>query len=453
MTAPTLLWLRRDLRLDDHPALTQAAARGPVIAVFIRDQGVRDLPAAPALRLELSLRAFADRLDAIASRLILRSGEPGAVLRALMAETGADQVYCTRRHDPEGRAQDEALSRQLPLKQFRGFLLSEPEDVTTKSGTGFKVFTPFWRALSQRDLAPPMPAVIPQAPDTWPASEPLDSWRLSAPMKRGRDLVTAHARAGEEAALHQLRHFVDTGLAGYGDQRDMLGQGGCSGLSSALAWGEISPRRIHATCLPQTGAIAFLRQLAWRDFAWHLTWHAPHMLTDNWRDGWQAFPWNTDATRPEVRAWMQGRTGVDIIDAAMRELHVTGHMHNRARMLVASYLTKHLMTHWKIGADVFADHLTDWDPASNAMGWQWVAGCGPDAAPFFRIFNPDTQAGKFDPSGRYRARWLAADSGFYEVVPRAWGLGPDQPASRPLISLKQGRERALAVYKALRDAR
>lgn len=451
MDRPTLVWLRRDLRLSDHPALTHAAARGPVIAVFIRDDGVRGLPAAPALRLGLSLRAFADQLDAVGSRLILRSGGAGEVLRALMAETGADQVYCTRRYDPEGRAQDADLSKQLPLKQFRGFLLSEPEDVKTKSGTGFKVFTPFWRALSQRDIAPPMPAVKPPAPDAWPASEPLEDWQLSAPMKRGRDVVATHVKAGEKAALRQLHHFIDTGLARYADGRDMLGQAGCSGLSSALAWGDISPRQIWWAAHGQVGGGAFQRQLAWRDFAWHLTWHAPHMLTENWRDGWRAFPWNTDATRPEVRAWMQGRTGVDIIDAAMRELHVTGHMHNRARMLVASYLTKHLMTHWKVGADFFADHLIDWDAASNAMGWQWVAGCGPDASPFFRIFNPETQAQKFDAKGRYRARWLAADSGFFDVIPRSWGLSPDMPSATPAISLNQGRARALAVYHDIRS--
>ena len=453
MSGPTLLWLRRDLRLGDHPALTHAAARGPVIPVFIRDDEVRGLPAAPALRLEAALEALAARLEGLGSRLILRSGEPVEVLRGLMAETGADLVVWTRRYDPQGKESGAAVKAAHPAESYPGALLAEPWEVKTKTGGDFKVFTPFWRALSARGIAPPRPAVSPPAPSQWPASEALADWHLSAPMNRGRAVISAHIRAGEEAALAQLDTFAGQHLADYGDARDQLGQGACSGLSAALAWGEVSPRQVWWAASGQSGAEAFQRQLAWRDFAWHLTWHSPHMLSDNWREGWEAFPWNEDATRPEVQAWMQGRTGVEIVDAAMRELHVTGYMHNRARMLVASYLTKHLMTHWRIGADFFAEHLVDWDPANNAMGWQWVAGCGPDAAPFFRIFNPETQAQKFDPTGAYRARWLASDSDFFDAVPRRWGLTPNTPAPVPTISLKQGRERALSAYQDMRNGR
>lgn len=451
MSGPTLLWLRHDLRLGDHPALTHAAARGPVIPVFIRDAEVRGLPAAPALRLEAALEALSSRLEGLGSRLILRSGDPVEVLRGLMAETGADLVVWTRRHEPAGRAMDQVIKEALPAKQFRGFLLAEPEEVQTRTGGDFKVFTPFWRALSARGIAPPLPTITPPAPEAWPVSETLADWTLSAPMIRGRAVVSSYIQGGEEAALAQLDRFVQARLAGYADARDQLGQAACSGLSAALAWGEVSPRQVWWAASGQSGAEAFQRQLAWRDFAWHLTWHSPHMLTENWREGWQAFPWNEDATRPEVQAWMQGRTGVEVIDAAMRELHVTGTMHNRARMLVASYLTKHLMTHWRIGADFFAEHLVDWDPANNAMGWQWVAGCGPDASPFFRIFNPETQAEKFDPDSAYRARWLSPDSGFFEVVPKRWNLSPDMPEATPAITLKQGRDRALSAYQTMRN--
>lgn len=368
-----------------------------------------------------------------------------------MTETGADLVVWSRRYDPKGKEGGAEVKAALPAESFPGALLAEPWDVTTGAGGGYKVFTPFWRALSARDIAPPLPAVTPPVPGGWPVSEALADWRLADPMNRGREGVARHVRAGEPDALTRLGSFVRDHLSTYAGTRDQLGNASCSGLSAALAWGELSPRQAWWAASGRPGAAAFQRQLAWRDFAWALTWHSPHMLKENWRAGWDAFPWNDDTARPEVQAWMQGRTGVPVIDAAMRELHVTGYMHNRARMLVASYLTKHLMTHWRVGAEFFAGHLVDWDPANNAMGWQWVAGCGPDAAPFFRIFNPETQAAKFDPDGSYRARWLAPDSGFFEVVPRRWQLTPDMPAPRPAISLKQGRERALSAYQIMRN--
>jgi len=200
----------------------------------------------------------------------------------------------------------------------------------------------------------------------------------------------------------------------------------------------------------------FLKELVWREFAWHLLYHYPGIETENWREDWEGFPWRPDNAEAEL--WRRGRTGVPVVDAAMRQMYVTGTMHNRARMIVASFLTKHLLTDWRVGAAWFRDCLTDWDPASNAMGWQWVAGCGPDAAPYFRIFNPDSQAAKFDPDGSYRDRYLAENrrrphsdaQAFFEAVPRGWCLSAQDPYPDPVIGLPQGRERALAAYEQRR---
>jgi deoxyribodipyrimidine photo-lyase len=201
------------------------------------------------------------------------------------------------------------------------------------------------------------------------------------------------------------------------------------------------------------GAESFLKELAWREFAWHLLTHTPHIATANWKPGWEDFPWRPD--NADAEAWRRGMTGEPLVDAAMRELYVTGRIHNRTRMIVASYLTKHLLTDWRVGQAWFAETLTDWDPASNALGWQWVAGCGPDAAPFFRIFNPATQAQTWDPQGRYRHNWLAdgqhpleeCAASFFRAVPLSWQLDPTAPAPRPLVDLAEGRNRALAAYR------
>ena len=206
----------------------------------------------------------------------------------------------------------------------------------------------------------------------------------------------------------------------------------------------------------KAGAETFLKELVWREFAYHLVYHTPRLTTGNWRPEWDAFPWNTDATTPEVTAWLQGRTGIRFVDAAMRELYVTGHMHNRARMIVASYLTKHLMTHWSIGLDWFAACLADWDPASNAMGWQWSAGSGPDATPYFRVFNPVTQLDKFDKDRTYVDTWIAEGKSnpapealaYFDAVPKRWGLAASADYPMPVVTAEDGRKRALGAYQS-----
>ncbi|UWQ16899.1 deoxyribodipyrimidine photo-lyase [Jannaschia sp. M317] len=464
MTA-ILYWMRRDFRLADNPALTWAAAQGrPVIPVFLLDEVVDTWGAAPKWRLGLGLEAMATALDGIGSRLILRRGDALASLRALVADTGADTVVWNRLYVEDERARDTAVKEALrddglTARSFGAHVLFEPWTVETGSGGYYKVYTPFWKAVRDRDPGDAMaPVADLQEPQDWPATEVLGDWALGQAMRRGADVVARHVTVGEQAARDRLDRFIDGPIADYATSRDMLAQDGTSGLSENLTYGEIGIRTCWAAGQGalrdgKPGAETFLKELVWRDFAHHLAYHTPRLTSENWRPEWDAFPWQGDGALAE--AWRRGRTGIEAVDAGMRELYVTGRMHNRARMLVASYLTKHLMTNWKLGADWFADCLVDWDPASNAMGWQWAAGSGPDAAPFFRIFNPDTQAEKFDPRGVYRRRWLAegqADpapeaSAFYDAIPRSWDLSPGDSYPSPIVGLKAGRERALDAYK------
>ena len=336
----------------------------------------------------------------------------------------------------------------------------EPWQVETKTGGYYRVFTPYWNAVKTRGVDAPLPAPsqLP-VPDSWPRSDTLQDWTLGAQMQRGAGVVAAFARVGEKAAQDRLHHFTEGGVAEYKSTRDVPGMDGTSNLSENLSLGEISPRQCwhagqRAMHQGKPGAEAFLRQLVWREFAYHLMFHTPHMLTDNWKDGWSGFAWNTDPAHPDVVAWQQGRTGIALVDAAMREMYVTGRMHNRGRMVAASYLTKHLMTHWKIGKQWFEDCLIDWDPACNAMGWQWVAGSGPDSAPYFRVFNPDTQRERFDPNQDYIRRWIAEGRSephkdalaYFDAVPRSWKLSPDAAYPNPVVGLAEGRSRALEAY-------
>ena len=463
--APVIMWFRRDLRLADHPAFTEACETGrPVIPLFIHDEVVEELGAAPKMRLGLSIGALANDLKARGSQLILRRGNAIDVLTALIKETGADAVLWSRLYDGASKKRDTAVKSALKkagvkVQSFAGHLLFEPWTVETKTGGFYKVFTPMWKNVRSWELRTtlPTPANI-SPPIVAPKSDDLSDWKMDVAMNRGAPILAAHCCVGEGAARDRLHEFIETRVADYKSNRDLPAVDGTSRLSENLTYGEISPLTCwHAGWVAlhagKADAEVFLKELVWREFAYHLVHHTPQIETGNWKPGWDAFPWNTEVT-PEVRAWQQGRTGIPFVDAAMREMYVTGTMHNRGRMIVASYLTKHLMSHWKIGQRWFADCLIDWDPASNAMGWQWSAGSGPDATPYFRVFNPVSQLDKFDRAGLYARTWIAEGQGdppstaksYFDAMPQEWALtaGDQYPAA--IVSPEVGRKRALEAY-------
>ena len=464
---PIIWWVRKDLRLADNPLLAEVAETGrPVIPVFILDEVFDAYGAAPRWRFGLGAAHFGEALERIGSRLIYRRGEALDTLRGLIDETGADTVRWARAYDPDQVERDKVVKAGLKddgvdAASVAGHLLFEPWTAETGSGGFYKVYTPFWNNVRDREVAAPRAAPKSlEPPAEWPASENPADWGLDGAMARGAPIVSRHLHVGEDRALDRLSIFMRDKVADYAEARDRVAEDGTSGLSENLTWGEIGPRTcwhagIRAKEDGKAGAETFLKELVWREFAYHLVWHTPRITSRNWREDWDAFPWNTDERKAEVKAWKHGRTGMPFVDAGMREMYVTGRMHNRARMIVASYLTKHLMCHWKIGLDWFADCLVDWDPASNAMGWQWSAGSGPDATPYFRVFNPETQIDKFDPGGHYVRTWIAEGQGdppetalsYFDAIPESWGMSADDDYPDPIVGAKEGRERALEAYE------
>jgi len=468
--APLILWIRRDLRLVDNPMLAQAAASGRVvIPVFILDPETEALGAAAKWRLGLGLAAFSRALEGIGARLIFRRGAALPVLQGLIAETGAGAVHWGRLYDPEAKARDTGVKAALRAAgvdavSHAGHLLFEPWTVETGQGGFYKVYSPFWRAVKDRDVAAPLaaPARL-RGPQAWPASDALADWQLGRAMQRGADVVAAHVGVGEAVAQARLATFLDGPVEGYKIQRDLPYVEATSRLSENLTYGEIGPRSVwhggmRALHEGRAGAEHFLKELVWREFAYHLLHHTPHITTRNWREEWEGFDWRSD--NDDAERWRRGMTGEPFVDAAMREMYVTGTMHNRARMIAASYLTKHLLTDWRVGQRWFAECLTDWDPAANAMGWQWAAGSGPDAALYFRVFNPETQAEKFDPKATYRHRFIAELArvpgrdalSYFDAVPKVWGLSAQAAYPKRMIDLAKGRKRALAAYAARNSA-
>ncbi|WP_093288197.1 cryptochrome/photolyase family protein [Solimonas aquatica] len=478
MTA--LLWFRRDLRLTDNPALNAALTQGRLIPVYIHDEASHSpWPAGGAARwwLHHSLRALDGALRARGSRLIVRTGESLAVLEALLAETGAESVHWNRCYEPAAIARDTRIkqalqARGLAVHSQRAALWREPWELKTGAGEPYRVFTPFWRALSARlpELnVQPAPARLPPVPETL-ASETLDALRL-LPRLNWADGFAAHWQPGEEGALRRLESFVDSRLPGYKTRRDFPAQPGVSGLSPHLHFGELSPQQIRAAvqrvagAAPGADAEHFLRELGWREFAHHLLYHFPHTPEAPLYEKFAAFPWRAAADyAAQLRAWQQGLTGIPIVDAGMRELWHSGWMHNRVRMIVASFLTKNLLIPWQEGARWFWDTLLDADLANNTLGWQWSAGCGADAAPYFRIFNPLLQSQKFDAQGVYLRRWLPELAQLPDALIHApWTASPaqlaaaklrlDQDYPLPIVDLAASRARALAAYEPIKAAR
>lgn len=474
MTAPTLLWFRLDLRLTDNPALAAAVARGrPVVPVFILDDtDAGDWAPGGAARwwLHHSLAALAADLELRGSCLVLRRGPAAAAIERLVAETGADAVFWNRRYEPWATGRDEAIKarlkqRGLAARSFIASLLREPSEIRTGSGGAYKVFTPFWRALRGAvEVATPVPppARIP-APPAMPAGDRVEDWALTPCRPDWAYGLRTAWIPGEHTALDRLDTFLGTAAEQYPSRRDLPAVLGTSRLSPHLHFGEIGPRQVwHAATVrhPDGAADKFLTELAWREFSHHLLYHVPTLPEAPLRPDFERFPWAEDSAG--LAAWQHGRTGFPIVDAGLRELWRTGWMHNRVRMIVASFLVKDLLLPWQAGAAWFWDTLVDADLASNSASWQWVAGCGADAAPFFRIFNPSLQGARFDPDGAYVRRWLPELSGLPDAVLHTpWKarpldladagvrLGDDYP--KPVVDHATARDRALAAFRSLRD--
>lgn len=477
MTAahPILLWLRRDLRLGDHPALTKALATGrPIIPVYVLED---DTPGrwrpggASRWWLAGSLAALAADLRKRGSRLILRKGDAIAALMKLAAESGATAIYFTRAYEPymtalETRLAAASSKRGIGCHRFPGQLINEPEAVTNKAGAPFKVFTPFHRACLA--LEPPGPVLAAPgnilAPDSWPDSHALEDWRLLPEKPDWAGGLRQSWEPGEAGARRRLGAFMEAALDGYKTGRDRPGTDGTSRLSPHLAFGEISPRQIwHAVRHANdrdglTGGEAYLRELYWREFSYHLLFHWPYLPEQPFRPAFAAFPWRKDADG--LRAWQRGKTGYPMVDAGMRQLWATGWMHNRVRMIAASFLVKHLLIPWQDGAAWFWDTLADADLANNSASWQWVAGSGADAAPYFRVFNPVLQSRKFDADGAYIRRWLPElarlpDTDIHapweapEAALTKAGVKLGKTYPQPIVDHAEGRKRALAAYKQI----
>jgi deoxyribodipyrimidine photo-lyase len=423
-SAPILVWFRLDLRLADQPALAAAChRRNPVIPVYIaapKEDGDWPPGAASKWWLHHSLDSLAKALETIGSRLIIRGGPSLSTLRALVRETGAKTVLWNRRYEPAGVARDLRVEESLradgiTVETFNSALLFEPGTVVNQSGRPFQVFTPFWRhCLSLDEPAQPVPAPQSMAtPARWPPTEPLESLELD-PHRNGIQEFAATWQPGETGAQLALRRFARSALADYSQDRTRPDLNGTSRLSPYLHFGEIGPRQVWSALkiVAQNKRWSaatwhqsqFLAEIGWREFAHQLLYHFPHTTAEPLRPQFARFPWRQNPDG--LRAWQEGRTGYPIVDAGMRELQATGWMHNRARMIVASFLLKDLLIDWREGARWFWDKLVDADLANNTLGWQWTAGCGADAAPFFRIFHPVTQGQKFDPNGDYVRRWL-----------------------------------------------
>ena len=470
--------MRDDLRLRGHAAVTAAAQRGKVLPVFVlEDAPRRRAPGAAACWWQrLSLASLARDIGALGGRLLVRRGTPETVLAELAADTHAAGICCQRSYDAGGRDDESAVRRALRgptrLETCDGDMLVDPASVLTAAGGPYRVFTPFWRALRKRvGAADGSPATQAQRIEWFTHfghGEEID--RISVPDERfgWTQSLARHWTPGEDAARHALAAFHSDGIATYEDDRNTPGMQGTSRLSPHLRFGEIGIREAWDTIagLRTDSAIApnqceaWLRELGWREFCRYLVFHFPDLPTANFRSEFDRFQWQDDADG--LTAWQHGNTGYPLVDAGMRELWHTGWMHNRVRMVVASFLTKHLRVHWRAGEAWFWDTLIDADYASNPANWQWTAGTGADAAPYFRIFNPSTQAQKFDAQGHYIRRWvpeIAELSGSALHQPwlareselRAAGIVLGETYPLPIVDHSNARAAALAAHAELRS--
>jgi deoxyribodipyrimidine photo-lyase len=454
MTTPTLLWLRQDLRLQDQPALIAAAHEGPVIPIYVLDDvapGAWAIGGAQRWWLHHTLAAFGASLEAERSRLILRRGDAVSVLIALLAETGAERIHAVRHYEPWWRKAEDALGDRLCLHE--GNHLARVEDVKTGSGEQFKIYGSFWRALSQIMPPPvpePMPEVIP-APTQWPESDVLADWGLLPSKPNWSVRFAENWTPGEAQALKNAEAMAST-VASYDVDRNMPSIEGTSRLSPHLHFGEISPRTVWHAVDGHGDATTFRKELAWRDFTDGVVLAMPSYADANGRAKFDALPWRTGPeAEADLKAWKAGRTGYPIVDAGMRQLWTSGWMHNRVRMITASFLIKHLLIDWREGERWFWDCLVDADYGNNSVNWQWVAGTGIDSNMFGRIMAPLTQSEKFD-AGGYIREWvpeLQDVRGDAIHDPEEAGCRPEGYPAK-IIGHREGRERALEAGRHAR---
>ena len=465
----TIIWFREDLRLFDNPALHHGVISGDVLPVFIYP---KDLGGARYWWLHHSLTALIDKLAAHNVPLILRTGDAADILVDLVTELNADQVVWNRVYSPDGI--DEGLKVKKALSHinvtsFNAQLLIEPTQVLNKQSLPFKVFTPFWRhCVANMDLSPPLAEPITINPIAQPVeSQSLEQWQLLPTKPDWSQGFYQRWEVGEDAAQKRWSDFLSSTIDRYKSGRDFPAQDNTSYLSPYLVYGEISPKQIwfdtqQAIANQEISAdngTKFLSEIGWREFSRYLLVHFPHLVESPFNPRFEHFPWQTD--KALLDAWQKGQTGYPIVDAGMQELWHTGYMHNRVRMVVASFLTKHCLTHWREGMDWFWDTLVDADIANNTASWQWASGCGADAAPFFRIFNPILQGEKFDKEGAYIKKWLPQLSKLpAKYIHKPWEadpltlitadvrLGDNYP--EPVVDHKQARELALDSYQKIK---
>ncbi len=459
-----IVWFRRDLRLSDNPALAAAAEWADrIVPVYLwspGDEGEWAPGAAARWWIHESLGHLAGNLQSRDSRLVIRRGPAEEVLPELVRETGAGGVFWNRLYDPtlverDSRIKSRLRDSGLEVNSYAAGLLFEPWTICTGSGGPYRVFTPYWRACQKRpEPEPPLkpPDALP-GPEAWPESLRVADLQLLPRIPWYRSLAEAWT-PGESGAHGRLGAFIQHALEGYASDRDRPDREGVSRLSPYLHHGELSPRQVwHAVAArrgqaPERDIEAYLRELGWREFAHHVLFHFPKTPTEPMYEKYADFPWREDHD-DLLDAWRRGKTGIPMVDAGMRQLWETGWMHNRVRMIAASLLVKNIRAPWQAGARWFWDTLVDADLASNTMGWQWSAGCGADAAPYFRIFNPVTQGRKFDPEGRYVKRWVPElaerpAKKIHDVLER-----PSDGYPEPVVDLKASREEALAALKSV----
>ncbi len=470
-----LVWFRRDLRLSNNPVL-HAAKGAQIIPIYIyapQEDAPWQNGGASRWWLHHSLTALAAQLKAASSRLIIRTGDSLSVLQDLINETGASAVYLSRLYEPASITRDSRIKahltqRGIDYRSFAGSLLFEPWQVQTKTGSAYKVFTPFWQACLKLGLPNEL---VPAARTLPTVSTRLRSLAIEElqllPRNSWDTHFYAHWQPGEAGAQTRLRQFIKHKLNEYESGRDLPAHTATSLLSAHLHFGEISPQQIvyaieHALHKTKSRSLqkqaqGFLRELVWREFTHHILFHFPHTTHKPLNPRFENFPWHRRNNKL-LRAWQRGQTGFPIVDAGMRELWSTGTMHNRVRMIVASLLSKNLGFHWLLGAQWFWDTLVDADLAQNSFNWQWVAGCGADAAPYFRIFNPITQSEKFDNNGIYLRQWLPELAQLPNKFIHAPWLAPAEMLDAagvvlgktyplPICDLKNTREEALLAYK------